>query len=85
MNRELVQADGTYALREPSEAYTGEYTGENDALAPQSTIPWDKMLELFLNHSGATLTFGLPLQRQPCIQAFPWRESSRNRRCFHQR
>jgi len=42
MNRELVQADGTYALQEPSEAYTGEYTGENDALAPQSTIAWDK-------------------------------------------
>ena len=30
-------------------------------------------------------TFGLPLQRQPCIRAFPWRESSRNRRCFHRR
>jgi hypothetical protein len=30
----VVQVGGTYALPEPSEAYAGEFGGENDALAP---------------------------------------------------
>jgi len=42
LHRERVQVDGAYALREPSEAYAGEFAGENDALMPENTIPWDK-------------------------------------------
>jgi putative transposase len=38
MHRELVQVDGTYALRERSEAYAGEYAGENDVLALENTV-----------------------------------------------
>ena len=45
MHREVVQADGTYALREPSEAYTGNFTGENEALSSENTLPWNESLE----------------------------------------
>lgn len=45
MHRELVQADGTYALREPSEAYAGEYAGENDVLALENTVRWEENTE----------------------------------------
>ncbi|MGH7825461.1 MAG: hypothetical protein ACREQ7_09850 [Candidatus Binatia bacterium] len=42
MHREVEQAGGTYALREPGEAYAGEFASENDALTPENTIPWEK-------------------------------------------
>ena len=32
MHRELLETDGTYALREPAEAYTRNSTAENEAL-----------------------------------------------------
>ncbi len=32
VHREVVQLDGTYALREPSVTYGGEFAGENDGL-----------------------------------------------------
>ena len=44
MHREVEQAGGTYALREQSEAYGGEFASENGALTPKNTIPWQKML-----------------------------------------
>jgi putative transposase len=33
MHREVLERDGTYALREPAEAYTRNLTGENEALS----------------------------------------------------
>jgi hypothetical protein len=45
MNRQVEQADGTYALRESSEAYGREFTQENEALTPENTMPWQKFTE----------------------------------------
>jgi len=45
MHREMVQADGTYALREPAEAYAPNFTGENEALSSENTLPWNESLE----------------------------------------
>jgi putative transposase len=45
MHRDIVQGGGTYALREQSEAYAGEFVGGNDALTPENTIPWQKNTE----------------------------------------
>ena len=44
-HREVLEADGTYALREPSEAYTRNLTGENKALSSENTLPWNENLE----------------------------------------
>ena len=44
-HREVLEADGTYALREPSEAYTRNLTGENKALSSENTLPWNESLE----------------------------------------
>jgi putative transposase len=38
MHREVEHVGGTYALREQSEAYGDEFTGENDALTPENTV-----------------------------------------------
>jgi len=43
MHREVEQAGGTYARRESSEAYGGEFAQENEA--PINTIPWQKFAE----------------------------------------
>jgi hypothetical protein len=45
MHREVLKTDGTYALHEPSEAYTRNLTGENEALSPQNTLPWNESIE----------------------------------------
>jgi hypothetical protein len=45
MHLQVEQADGTYALRESSEAYGGEFAQENEALTPENTIPWRKFAE----------------------------------------
>ncbi|MDO8700407.1 MAG: transposase [Deltaproteobacteria bacterium] len=45
MHREVVQLNGTYTLREESEAYGGDFTSENDALTPDNTIPWEENIE----------------------------------------
>ena len=42
MHREVLQADGTYALREQSEAYGHEFASESDALRLENTISWDE-------------------------------------------
>ena len=44
-HREVLEADGTYALREPSEAYTRNLTGENKTLSSENTLPWNESLE----------------------------------------
>jgi hypothetical protein len=49
MHREVEQADGTYALRESSEAYGGEFAQENEALTPKNTIPWQNLLKLLIH------------------------------------
>jgi hypothetical protein len=45
MHREVLETDGTYALHEPSEAYTRNLTGENEALGSENTLPWNESLE----------------------------------------
>jgi hypothetical protein len=42
MHREVLETDGTYALREPSESYTRNFVGENDALTPKNTVLWQE-------------------------------------------
>jgi len=44
-HRDVIEADGSYALREPSEAYAGKFTGKIDALRTQNTIPWDESVD----------------------------------------
>jgi hypothetical protein len=46
MHRELEQSDGTYALRERSEAYRGDFSGESDSLIAENAIPWDENAEI---------------------------------------
>jgi hypothetical protein len=38
-HREVIEADGSYALREPTEAYAGNFTGKNEALRTQKHYP----------------------------------------------
>ena len=45
MPREVVHADGTYALRESAEAYARNFTGENEALSSENTLLWNESLE----------------------------------------
>ena len=45
MHREVLETDRTYALREPSEAYTRNLTGENEALRSENTFPWNESFE----------------------------------------
>ena len=42
---EVLQADGTYALREQSEAYGHEFASESDALRLENTISWNENAE----------------------------------------
>jgi len=44
-HRDMIEADGSYALREPSEAYAGKCTGKIDALRTQNTILWDESVD----------------------------------------
>ena len=43
--REVAEVGGTYSLREQSEAYAGNFAGENDALMLDNTIPLEKNAE----------------------------------------
>ena len=45
MHREAAEVDGTYILHEPSEAYSSDFGGKNDALRPDNTILWEKNTE----------------------------------------
>ena len=44
MHREIAQAGGTYALREPG-TYRGEFDSESDALMAENTLPWKRIAE----------------------------------------
>jgi len=44
-HREVLAVDGTYALREPSEAYTRNLISENEALRSQNTFFWNEIVD----------------------------------------
>lgn len=44
-HREVVEADGGYALRETTEAYAGRFPGEIDALRLQNTYLWEESVD----------------------------------------
>ena len=46
MHREVAQGDGQCVLREPGEAYRGEFATESDALRPENTFPWKRIVEV---------------------------------------
>ena len=41
-HRDVREADGSYALREPAESYARNFTGENEALSSENTILWNE-------------------------------------------
>ena len=43
--REVTEAGGMYTLQEQSEAYAGNFAGENDALTLDNPILWQKNAE----------------------------------------
>jgi len=45
MHREIAQAGGTYALREPGEAYRRGFDSESDALRTKNTLLWQRIAE----------------------------------------
>jgi REP-associated tyrosine transposase len=42
MHREVIEADGTYGLREPAESYERNFTGEIEPLSAENTLLWDE-------------------------------------------
>ena len=46
MHRKVAQGDGQCVLREPGEAYRGEFATESDALRPENTFPWKRIVEV---------------------------------------
>jgi putative transposase len=45
MHREVLETDGTYALYESSETYTGKLIGESEALSSGHSLPRNEGLE----------------------------------------
>src|SRR5437773_5503582 len=43
---ELGVKDGTYALREPGEAYRTNFDTQNESLRPENTLPWERIAEV---------------------------------------
>jgi putative transposase len=41
-HRGVIEAGGSYALREPAEAYASNFTGERETLRSQNTFFWDE-------------------------------------------
>jgi len=46
LHRGLEPMDGTYALRESGNAYSGHFAVENEALRPENTLFWDTIAEV---------------------------------------
>jgi hypothetical protein len=44
-HRDVIEANGSYALREPAEAYAGNFTGKNEALSSENTLYWNETTE----------------------------------------
>jgi putative transposase len=42
MHREVMEANGTYALCEPAESYARNFTGEIEPLSAENTLLWDE-------------------------------------------
>jgi putative transposase len=45
LHRDVMEANGTYALREPAEAYGLEFAAENEALRSQNTLLWNETVD----------------------------------------
>jgi putative transposase len=43
--RDVVETNGTYALREPAEAYGLSFAAENEALSSQNTFFWNEIVD----------------------------------------
>ncbi len=46
LHREFEQVDGSYALRESGEAYSGHFAVESEALRLKNTVLWDRIAAL---------------------------------------
>jgi putative transposase len=44
-HREVIQTDGSYTLREPSELYVRGFAGKNEALRLENTFFWDETVD----------------------------------------
>ena len=44
-HRDVIEADGSYVLREPAEAYALNFAGENEALRSQNTFFWNEIVD----------------------------------------
>lgn len=44
-HRDVLPADGTYTLREASEPYVRQSTGESEVLSAKNTFFWDESVE----------------------------------------
>jgi putative transposase len=42
MHREVIEANGTYTLREPAESYARNFTGEMEPLSAENTLLGDR-------------------------------------------
>jgi putative transposase len=43
--REVIEADGTYALREAAQTYGLKFAAESEALRSQNTVFWDETVD----------------------------------------
>jgi hypothetical protein len=68
MHRELEQSDGTYALRERSEAYRGDFSGESDSLVAENAIPWDENAEIAARYAVRPEKQIWPKHQNPCSE-----------------
>jgi hypothetical protein len=41
----VIEADGSYALREPMDAYRLKFAAENEALSSQNTFFWNEIVD----------------------------------------
>lgn len=41
-HRDVIEANGSYALRERGEAYNGDFGGESEPLRLENTVFWDE-------------------------------------------
>ena len=44
-HRDVIELNGSYALRERAEAYGRKFTGESEALMFQNTFLWDEIVD----------------------------------------
>jgi putative transposase len=45
MHRDVIEANGSYALRDPADAYGPQFAAENEALRPQNTFFWNERVD----------------------------------------